>query len=46
MWQVNVPDVLPFVDDHREHLGHGVIGALDAIVAFVVVGACRDFPHA
>ena len=33
MWQVDVPVVLPFVDDRRQHLSHGVVNALDANVA-------------
>ena len=44
--QVDVPVVLSFVDDHRQHLSHGVVDALDAIVADGMVGARRDFPHA
>ena len=46
VWQVGVPVVLPFVDDHREHLNHGVIDALDATVAVGVLGVRRDFSHA
>ena len=46
VWQVDVPVVLSFVDDHRQHLSHGVVDALDAIVADGMVGARRDFPHA
>ena len=46
MWQVDVPVVLLFVDDHRQHLSHGVIDALDATVAVGVVGARREFSHA
>ena len=38
--------VLSFVDDHRKHLSHSVIGALDATVAVGVLGARRNFPHA
>ena len=44
--QVDVPVVLPFVDDHRQHLSHGVVDPLDATVGVRVVGARRDFPHA
>ena len=40
--QVDVPVVLSFVDDHRQHLSHGVVDALDTIVA-VGVGARREF---
>ena len=43
--QVDVPVVLPFVE-HRQHLSHGVVDALDATVTVGVVGARRDFPHA
>lgn len=45
MRQVDVPVVSSFVDDHRENLTHGVIGALDAIVVVRVVGTRRDAPH-
>ena len=41
--QVDVPIVLFSVDDHRQHLGHGVVDALDATVAVGMVGARRDF---
>ena len=44
--QVGVPVVWYFVDDHREHLSHGMIDALDATVAVGVASARRDFPHA
>ena len=44
VWQADVPVVLSFVDDHRQHLSHGVVDALDATVA--VVGDRRDFSHA
>ena len=44
--QVGVPVVLSFVDDHREHLSHGVSDALDATVAVRMVGVCRDFSRA
>ena len=44
--QVDVPVVLPFVDDHRQHLSHGVVDALNATVTVGVVGARRDFSHA
>ena len=44
--QVDVPVVLSFVDDHRQHLSHGVVGAFDATVAGGVVGPRRYFPYA
>ena len=44
--QVDVPVVLSFVDDHRQHLSHGVVDALNATVTVGVVGARRDFSHA
>ena len=44
--QVDVPVVLSFVDDHRQHLSHGVVDALDATVAVGVVGTRCDFSHA
>ena len=46
VWQGDVPVVLSFVDDHRQHLSHGVVDALDATVAVGVLGAHRDFSHA
>ena len=44
--QVDVPVVLSFIDDHCEHLIHGVIDALDATVAIEMVGTRSDFLHA
>ena len=44
--QVDVPVVLSFVDDHRQHLNHGVVDALDATLAVGVVSARRDFSRA
>ena len=41
--QVDVPVVLPFVDDHRQHLSHGVVDALDAIVAIGMVALVGIF---
>ena len=46
VWQADVPVVLSFVDDHRQHLSHGVVDALDATVAVGVVGTRCDFSHA
>ena len=43
---VDVPVVLHFVDDHRQHLRHGVVDALDATVTIGVVCARRNFLHA
>ena len=41
------PLVVPsFVDDHCQHLSHGVVNALDVTVAVGVVCARRDFSHA
>ena len=44
--QVIIPVILSLVDDHSEHLGHGMIHALDAAVAVRMIGACRNFAHA
>ena len=44
--QVDVPVVLSFVDDHRQHLSYGVVDARDATIAVEVAGARRDFLHA
>ena len=41
--QVDVPVVLSFVDDHRQHLSHGVVDALDAIVAIGMVALVGIF---
>ena len=46
VWQVDVPVVLLFVDNHHQHLSHGVVDAPDATVAVGVVGARSDFSHA
>ena len=43
---MDVPVVLSFVDDHCQHLSHGVVDALDATVAVGVLGVRRDFSHA
>ena len=40
---MDVPVVVSFVDDHRQHLRHGVIGTLDAPVTAGVVGAVETF---
>ena len=37
--QVIIPVILSLVDDHSEHLGHGMIHALDAAVAVRMIGA-------
>ena len=44
--QTGVLVVLSFVDDHHQHLSHGMVDALDATVAVGMVGARRNFPHA
>ena len=44
--QVDVSVVLFLVGNHRKHLSHGVIDALDATVAVGMVRARQDFPHA
>ena len=46
VWRVDLPVVLSFVDDHRQHLSHAMVDALDATVAVGVVDARRDFSHA
>ena len=46
VWQMNIPVILLFIDDHSEHLSHGVIHALDAAVAVRMMGDCRCFPYA
>ena len=40
--QVSIPIILSLVDDHSEHLGHGMIHALDTTVAARMIGACRN----
>ena len=44
--QVSIPLILLLVDDHSEHLSHGIIHALDAGVAVRMIGACPNFAHA
>ena len=44
--QMSIPIILSHIDDHSEHLSHGVIHALDAAVTVRMIGACRNFAHA
>ena len=44
--QADAPVVLSFVDDHRQHLSHGVVDAFDATVVVGVVGDRLEFLHA
>ena len=44
VWQVEIPVVLTFVDDHGEHLSHCVVDSFDAPTVGVV-GARGDFAH-
>ena len=46
VWQMGIPIILLLVKDHSEHLSHGVIHALDAVVAVRMIGACRNFAYA
>ena len=43
---MDVPVVLVFVHDHREHLSHAVIDALELPLPFGMIGARRNFSHA
>ena len=43
---MGIPIILPLVDDHSEHLSHGMIHALDAAVAVRMIGSCHNFAHA
>ena len=43
---MGMPIILSLVDDHSEHLSHGMIHALDAVVAVRMIGACRNFAQA
>ena len=38
--QVGIPIILSLVDDHSEHLSHGVVRALDAAISVSMIGAC------
>ena len=46
LWQMGIPTILPFVDDHSEHLSHGMVHALDTTFAFRMIGTCRNFARA
>ena len=46
VWQMGIPIILPLVDDHSEHLSHGMIHALDAAFAVRMMGTCRNFARA
>ena len=43
--QVEIPIILTFVDDHGEHLSHGVIDAFDPTIAIWMIGAGSDLAH-
>ena len=43
---VGIPKISSLVDNHSEHVSHGVVHALDAAVAVRMIGACRIFAHA
>ena len=44
--QVGIPIILLLVDDHSEHLSHGVVHSLRTAVAVRMIGACCIFAHA
>ena len=46
VWQMGIPIILPLADDHSEHLSHGMIYALDAVVAVRMIGTCPNFSRA
>ena len=46
VWQMDIPIILPLIDDHSEHLSHGMIHAFDAAVAVRLIGTCRNFARA
>ena len=43
VWQMDIPIVLPLVDDYSEQLIHDMIHALDAAVAVKMIGTCGNF---
>ena len=43
VWQMGIPIILPLVDDHSEHLNHGMIHGLDAAVSVSMIGTSRNF---
>ena len=44
--QMGIPIILSLVDEHTDHLSHGVIHALNATVAVRMIGYSRHFVHA
>ena len=44
--KMSIPIILSLLDNHSEHLSHGVIHALDVAVAVRMIGACCNFVHA
>lgn len=46
MGEVNIPVILVFVDNHRQHLCHRVVQALDAAIPARVVRTGRNSAHA
>ena len=45
VWQLRIPIVLAFVDDHSQHLGHCVVNALHTTVTACMVGAGGDISN-
>ena len=43
---MSIPVLLLFIDDHSEHLSHGIVLTRGAAVAVRLIGSCRCFPHA
>ena len=43
--QMLVPIVLSLVDDHSQHLGHGLVHQLNAPVTVGMLGACSKLAH-
>ena len=44
-WQLRIPIVLAFLDDHSQHLGHCMVNTLHATVTGWMVGAVGDFSN-
>ena len=46
VWPTGIPLILPLVDDHSEHLSHGMIHALEATGVVRRIGTCQNFAGA
>ena len=46
VWYIGTPIISPLVDDHSEHVSHGMIHAINAAVSVRMICTCRNFARA